>query len=256
MDPRTHDLRIQHVQRNQVQHGHGHDHQHVYRYRVQGQRGEQRRNHRQRQADVGHQAQEPAQRTDQQRIGHVQRPEQRRADHRQQQAQHEIAHHEGAHHVGDSLQAARRHQAILPVEELQKAAVDVVPPAQHEVHQERDERRHQHHLVKRAQARIDVIADGCALFVNPHLGDRPRLRRGLLHGGALLALFGRGHRQFHLLPALFFLPLPRRDYHLISLLLPWPRSSAGPCPPVRRCAVRTSAARRKDPRAANTPPAR
>src|ERR1019366_7063004 len=138
------------------------------------------------------------------------------------QAQHEVAHHEGPHHVGNPLHAARRDQAILPVEELQEGAVDVVPPAQHEVHQERDERRHQQHLVQRAQPRIDVIADRRGVFVNPYFGDgsrRRRLRPRLHRRGALLTLLCGRQRLLLLPPALFFLTLARRDQNLVSLVL-------------------------------------
>ena len=218
MNARSHDLRIEHVQRDQVQHGHGHHHQHVHGHGVQWQGREQRGNHGQRQADVGHQAHEPAERTHQHGIGHTQPPKQHRAQHRQQHAQDEVADHEGPHHIGNPLHAARRYQAIFAVEELQEAAVDVVAPTQHEIHQERDEGRHQQHLVDRAQARIDVIADGGAFLKNPDFGNGPRQCRLRHRGGALLALPGREQSLLLLFPALFFLALPRRHQHLVGLV--------------------------------------
>ena len=44
--------------------------------------------------------------------------------------------------------------------------MDVIAPAQHEVHQKRDERSHQHHLIHRAQVGDNVVGSYVPILVN------------------------------------------------------------------------------------------
>ncbi len=64
------------------------------------------------------------------------------------------------------------------MKELEEAAVDMVVPAQHEVNQERHERRCQQNLVKRADVGGNKIGHRRSLFVNPHFRDDGGLGRG------------------------------------------------------------------------------
>ena len=218
MHARAHNFGIQQVQRDQVQHGHRHHHAHVDRDGVDSQRGEQRRKRGHRQTHVRHQAQEAAQRSHQQGVGQAHGPEDHRAQRGQQQSQQEVPYHEGAHHDRDSLHAARGNQPVFAVKQLQEAAVDVVAPAQHEVHQERNEGSHQQDPVERAPVRLDVVANGRALLVNPHLrndagagGLRGRRRGPFLRSPSL----GLQRAQPLLL---LLLALPGGNQHAVGLL--------------------------------------
>ncbi len=112
-----------------------------------GEHGRQQREHH---ARVGHEAEEAAEDTGEKRVGNVNDGERRPAHRREQDADHEVADDKGAGHFRHAFEAAGYGYAIGSVKEPEEAVIDVIPPAQHEINEERHERGHEHELVERS----------------------------------------------------------------------------------------------------------
>src|SRR5208337_3208046 len=128
-----------------------HDDQNVGGHEIRSERGEERGHHGQRQTDIGHEAEQSAQRSHEKGIGNLDEIKHRRTDDGHQKSQQEVAHDKPAHHFGDALQAARGYSAGLALEKLQEAAVDVVAPTQHEIHQKGNKGDHQQNVIEGIQ---------------------------------------------------------------------------------------------------------
>src|SRR5215469_1054767 len=183
MDPRSHNDRIQDVEGDEMQRD---DNQAGDQESRSGsarrERREDRRKNRKDQPGVRDQAQQAADDPNQERIWQADHREHGGTDRGEYEREHEVADNERARHTRDSLNGSGHRFAVRHFEETQKTAVDMIAPAQHEVDQQRHERRHRHNLIESAQLTVDVVEDGIAVVMDAHFrncsGDwRGRNRR-------------------------------------------------------------------------------
>ena len=108
--------------------------------------------HGQHYSEVGNQAQESADETNEIEKRHMQYRECDGADRSQKEANQKISHHEAANHRGNQAQRDVRGVPVLQGEKHHRRGTDVMLPAQHEIHQKWHERRSQQGLRNRTEA--------------------------------------------------------------------------------------------------------
>src|SRR5262249_4372522 len=156
--PGTDQLGVQQVQGEQVQKSDDHgDHQVVGQLGEDRQRGQKRREDRQRQPQKGKQAEGAANRSHQREVQGPVQPEEDSAAEGEQDAQNEISNDIGAGHVADALPGAAGRMPTGTLEQVQVGAAQVVAPAQHEIHKKRYKTRQQRRLVERLPVTVDVF---------------------------------------------------------------------------------------------------